>query len=48
VAEFALRTEAFRHGGEIPRRHTCDGGDIAPALSGRLLTTTELMGMYER
>jgi Raf kinase inhibitor-like YbhB/YbcL family protein len=33
VAEFALSSEAFRHGGEIPRRHTCDGDDVSPALS---------------
>jgi Raf kinase inhibitor-like YbhB/YbcL family protein len=33
VAEFALSSEAFGHGGEIPRRHTCDGDDVSPALS---------------
>jgi Raf kinase inhibitor-like YbhB/YbcL family protein len=33
VGEFALNSEAFTHGGEIPRRHTCDGEDVAPALS---------------
>ena len=33
VGEFALRSEAFPHGGEIPGRHTCDGEDVSPALS---------------
>ena len=33
MGEFALRSEAFPHGGEIPRRHTCDGEDVSPALS---------------
>ena len=33
VAEFALSSEAFAHGGEIPRRHTCEGEDVSPALS---------------
>jgi Raf kinase inhibitor-like YbhB/YbcL family protein len=33
VAEFAFRSEAFAEGGEIPRRHTCDGDDLSPALS---------------
>jgi phosphatidylethanolamine-binding protein (PEBP) family uncharacterized protein len=33
VAEFALASEAFRHGDPIPRRHTCDGDDVSPALS---------------
>jgi Raf kinase inhibitor-like YbhB/YbcL family protein len=27
-----LRSPAFVHGAEIPRRHTCDGEDAAPAL----------------
>jgi len=27
-----LRSEAFRNGGEIPARHTCEGDDIAPPL----------------
>lgn len=33
VGEFALRSEAFTHGGKIPRRHTCEGEDVSPALS---------------
>jgi Raf kinase inhibitor-like YbhB/YbcL family protein len=33
VGEFALRSEAFAHGDEIRRRHTCDGEDVSPALS---------------
>jgi len=33
VGEFALSSEAFAHGGEIPRRHTCEGEDVSPALS---------------
>jgi Raf kinase inhibitor-like YbhB/YbcL family protein len=27
-----LRSPAFAPGGEIPRRHTCEGEDLAPAL----------------
>jgi Raf kinase inhibitor-like YbhB/YbcL family protein len=33
LGEFALTSEAFRDGGEIPRRHTCEGDDVSPALS---------------
>ncbi len=33
MAEFDLSSEAFEHGGEIPRRHTCEGDDISPALT---------------
>ena len=33
MAEFTLSCEAFAHGDEIPRRHTCEGEDISPALS---------------
>jgi Raf kinase inhibitor-like YbhB/YbcL family protein len=33
VGEFALTSEAFAHGDTIPRRHTCDGEDVSPALS---------------
>jgi len=33
VGEFALSSEAFARGGEIPRRHTCEGEDVSPALS---------------
>jgi Raf kinase inhibitor-like YbhB/YbcL family protein len=28
-----LRSSAFVHQGEIPRQHTCDGGDSSPPLS---------------
>ena len=28
-----LTSSAFTHEGEIPRRHTCDGEDISPALA---------------
>jgi phosphatidylethanolamine-binding protein (PEBP) family uncharacterized protein len=27
-----LRTPAFEQGGTIPRRHTCDGDNVSPAL----------------
>ena len=27
-----LTSSAFRHQGEIPRRHTCDGADVSPPL----------------
>jgi Raf kinase inhibitor-like YbhB/YbcL family protein len=33
VGEFALSSEAFTDRGEIPRRHTCEGEDVSPALS---------------
>src|SRR3954454_14084786 len=33
VSEFALTSEAFTDRGEIPRRHTCGGDDVSPALS---------------
>ncbi len=29
---FALKTSAFAVGGEIPRKYTCDGADVSPAL----------------
>jgi phosphatidylethanolamine-binding protein (PEBP) family uncharacterized protein len=32
VGEFALSSGAFTHGGEIPRRHACEGEDVSPAL----------------
>src|SRR5512142_2360773 len=32
-ARLDVRTPAFRAGGPIPRRHTCDGEDLSPALS---------------
>ncbi|NIR29388.1 MAG: YbhB/YbcL family Raf kinase inhibitor-like protein [Gammaproteobacteria bacterium] len=28
----SLTTSAFPHDGEIPARHTCDGGDVSPPL----------------
>ena len=33
VSEFAVTSEAFTHRGEVPRRHTCEGDDVSPALS---------------
>jgi Raf kinase inhibitor-like YbhB/YbcL family protein len=33
VGEFALTSEAFTHGGEIPGRYTCEGDDVSPALA---------------
>jgi Raf kinase inhibitor-like YbhB/YbcL family protein len=33
VTQFALSSEAFAHDDEIPRRHSCEGEDISPALS---------------
>jgi Raf kinase inhibitor-like YbhB/YbcL family protein len=30
---FALHTTAFSNGGEIPRRYTCSGENISPALN---------------
>jgi Raf kinase inhibitor-like YbhB/YbcL family protein len=33
VGEFTLSSEAFMHGGEIPRRHTCEGEDVSPVLT---------------
>jgi phosphatidylethanolamine-binding protein (PEBP) family uncharacterized protein len=33
VGEFALSSEAFQPGDEIPRRHSRDGEDVSPALS---------------
>src|SRR3970040_379736 len=29
-----LTTTAFQPGGNIPRKHTCDGPDVSPALAG--------------
>jgi Raf kinase inhibitor-like YbhB/YbcL family protein len=29
----AMKATAFAKGGEIPKRHTCDGADLSPALS---------------
>jgi Raf kinase inhibitor-like YbhB/YbcL family protein len=33
VGEFALTSGAFTRGDVIPRRHTCEGEDVSPALS---------------
>ncbi len=30
---FALKTTAFQEGGSIPKKFTCDGADVSPALS---------------
>jgi Raf kinase inhibitor-like YbhB/YbcL family protein len=32
MATFALRSSAFEDGSPIPRRHTCEGEDVSPAL----------------
>jgi Raf kinase inhibitor-like YbhB/YbcL family protein len=32
MADFDLTSAAFAHGELIPRRHTCDGEDVSPAL----------------
>jgi Raf kinase inhibitor-like YbhB/YbcL family protein len=32
VGEFAIGSDAFGHGEEVPRRHTCEGEDVSPAL----------------
>ncbi|MCZ7566953.1 MAG: YbhB/YbcL family Raf kinase inhibitor-like protein [Burkholderiales bacterium] len=29
----ALSSPAFAHGGEIPRKHTCEGQDVSPPLA---------------
>jgi Raf kinase inhibitor-like YbhB/YbcL family protein len=28
-----LESQAFDHGADVPRRHTCDGSDLSPPLS---------------
>jgi Raf kinase inhibitor-like YbhB/YbcL family protein len=33
MAEFSVKSTAFEDGGAIPRRHTCDGDDVSPALA---------------
>ncbi len=30
---FTLKTTAFQHGAEIPKKYTCSGEDVSPALS---------------
>lgn len=32
VAAFALTSPAFHQGGTIPKRYTCDGANVSPAL----------------
>jgi hypothetical protein len=32
MSEFAVESSAFQHMEPIPRRHTCDGEDLAPPL----------------
>ena len=32
VADFALQSGAFEHGGPIPGRHSCEGEDLSPPL----------------
>jgi hypothetical protein len=32
TARFTLSSSAFTEGGTIPRRHTCDGEDVSPAV----------------
>lgn len=33
MASMQLTSPSFTHEGEIPKRHTCDGEDISPALA---------------
>ena len=33
TAGFKLETTAFRSGGDIPAKYTCDGADVSPALT---------------
>ena len=33
MPDFTLSSAAFEHGGDVPRRHTCDGEDVSPALA---------------
>jgi len=33
TARMELKSAAFQNGGEIPRKHTCEGGDASPALA---------------
>src|SRR5690349_24428636 len=32
-APMEIKSPAFQNGGEIPRKHTCDGGDTSPRLT---------------
>ena len=29
---FELKSSSFAQGGDIPKKHTCDGADFSPAL----------------
>jgi Raf kinase inhibitor-like YbhB/YbcL family protein len=33
MPDFTLSSSAFKHGAAVPRRHTCDGEDVSPALA---------------
>jgi Raf kinase inhibitor-like YbhB/YbcL family protein len=33
VEEFTLKSPGFEHGEQIPRRNSCEGEDVSPALS---------------
>jgi Raf kinase inhibitor-like YbhB/YbcL family protein len=33
MSELTLTSDAFQHGGQIPRRHTCEGEDLSPPLA---------------
>jgi Raf kinase inhibitor-like YbhB/YbcL family protein len=33
MGELTLSSEAFAHGEQIPRRHTCEGEDLSPPLA---------------
>jgi Raf kinase inhibitor-like YbhB/YbcL family protein len=33
MPDFTLSSSAFEHGAAVPRRHTCDGEDVSPALA---------------
>jgi Raf kinase inhibitor-like YbhB/YbcL family protein len=33
VGDSILSSEAFEHGAQIPRRHTCEGEDLSPPLA---------------
>jgi Raf kinase inhibitor-like YbhB/YbcL family protein len=33
MSELTLTSDAFQHGGQIPRRHTCEGEDLPPPLA---------------
>jgi hypothetical protein len=39
---FSLKSPAFANGGEIPKRYTCDGADLSPALAWDEVPTAAL------